>query len=107
MPQPDIKRMIANYLRYNELTRHALEILRGTDSRDELHGIMEERESLIKKFEESGWQDSDKAAEIIQNTLELEKQCIAVIAARRDALKNELVDLNSKKRAIKSYHGIN
>ncbi len=95
---------IENYLRYNEVTRHVLQLLCSDKyDRDEIDQKLRERASLFSEFEQTGWAHADEAEVIIRDTLKLEHECIRVIKTKRKILERELNRLNTKKHAIGRY----
>ena len=100
---PGIKAMIQDYLRYNEITRTVLNALRTGYDQEKLAPLMEERNLLFARFEDSGWPESEQAVQILEDTLKLEMQCVKIIAGERARLKDEMQRLANQKYALQQY----
>ncbi len=95
--------MIQDYLRYNELTRIVLDILRTSYDKGKLAPLLEERNHLFARFEDAGWPDSEQATQILEDTLKLELQCVKIIADERARLKRQMQRLARQKYVLKQY----
>ena len=95
--------MIENYLRYHHITKEVLHSLMKEYDEERLAPMLREREILFEQFEKAGWPDADAAEVVIQDTLKMERECVKIIAARRNALKEELSSLKTKKYALVEY----
>ncbi len=100
---PGIKAMTKDYLRYNEITRTVLNALRTGYDQEKLAPLMEERNLLFERFEDSGWPDSEQAVQILEDTLKLEMHCVKIIAGERARLKDEMQRLANQKYALQQY----
>ncbi len=96
--------MIENYLRYNEITRNVLELLRSDKyDHEKIEQELRERQLLFSEFEQTGWPHAGEAEPIIRDTLKLEHECISMLATKRRVLQKKLNSIKTKKHALNKY----